>query len=170
MNVTCEHARTLLPGYLDGELSEAHAGPLRAHLMDCVSCRESVKEGKALQRWFTEAELPSVSLPDGFAARVARRAAAGDPGLSTYEIAPPARGAGATARPLLPFLLTASAVAAAILFLFALAIQNTTLPSGTDARADDVPPWVMVEDFPEEPALPRPPIEEVEEPEAATDD
>ena len=84
MKPTCDDARALVPSYLDGELSEAQASPLRAHLLDCPACRGVAKEGKALRRWF-EFEPAPVSVPAGFAARVARRAFAGDPGLLVPE-------------------------------------------------------------------------------------
>src|SRR5262245_33215547 len=122
MKISCDDARTLVPSYLDGELAEAQASPLRGHLLDCPACREVAKQGKTLQRWF-EVAPPAVTVPAGFSARVARRAFAGDPGLLVPE--PPA------VRPrksLLPFLLVASAVAAALLFVLALAIQRETLP------------------------------------------
>jgi anti-sigma factor RsiW len=135
MNITCDHARPLVPGYLDGELSEAQASPLRAHLLDCPACRESAKQEKSLKRWFEPEPAPAV--PSGFAARVARRAFAGDPGLLVPE-SPRVR-----ARPLLPFLLVASAVAAAALLLLALALQRESLPraGGLEAQ-ENRPPWL----------------------------
>lgn len=140
MKITCDAARPLVPGYLDGELSEAQAAPLRTHLMDCVACREVAKEGKTLARWF-EFELPPVSIPAGFAARVARRAFAGDPGLLVPE--PPAIR---QRRPLLPFLLVATAIAAAVLLVLAIAVQRESLPrsNGLDAL-EKSPPWLRAE-------------------------
>jgi anti-sigma factor RsiW len=137
MKITCDDARPLVPSYLDGELSELQASPLRTHLLDCPACREVAKEGKALARWF-EAEPARIEIPAGFSARVARRAFAGDPGLLVPE-APPVRAR----RPLLPFLLVASAVAAALLFVLAVAIQRESLPqtNGLDAL-ENRPPWL----------------------------
>jgi len=137
MKISCDAARPLVPSYLDGELSEAQASPLRAHLLDCPACREVAKEGKSLQRWF-ETESEPITVPAGFAARVARRAFAGDPGLLVPE--PPAIR---PRRPLLPFLLVASAVAAALLFVLAVAIQRESLPrtNGLDALPSR-PPWL----------------------------
>ena len=139
MKITCDDARPLVPSYLDGELTEVQASPLRVHLLDCPACREVAKEGKSLQRWF-EFEPAPVEVPAGFAARVARRAFAGDPGLLVPE--PPPR----TPRPrrtLLPFLLVASALAAALLFVLAVAIQRESLPrtSGLEA-SENRPPWL----------------------------
>lgn len=144
VKISCDAARPLVPPYLDGELSEAQASPLRAHLLDCPACRESAKGGKALARWFV-AEPLAVSAPAGFAARVARRAFAGDPGLLVPE--PPAVH---PRRTLLPFLLVASAVAAAVLLVLALALQRESLPraGGLDAR-ETPPPWLEAEVRPE---------------------
>jgi len=137
MTTACDDARALVPSYLDGELSEAQASPLRAHLLDCPACREEAKQGKTLKRWF-EFEPAPVSVPAGFAARVARRAFAGDPGLLVPE--PPAVR---QRRPLLPFLLLATAVAAALLFVLAVAIQRENLPRSNRLDATGPrPPWL----------------------------
>jgi len=137
MKITCEDARPLVPSYLDGELTEGQASPLRTHLLDCPACRETAKEGKNLQRWF-EPDPSAVKVPPGFAARVARRAFAGDPGVLVPE--PPAVR---PRRPLLPFLLLATAVAAALLFVLAVAIQRESLPQGNGLDATDPPPpWL----------------------------
>ena len=138
MKISCEDARPLVPSYLDGELTEGQASPLRMHLLDCPACRESAKQGKTLQRWF-EVDPKPVSIPPGFAARVARRAFAGDPGVLVPE--PPAVR---PRRALLPFLLVATAVAAALLFVLAVAIQRQSLPNdkGLDARDEAAPPWL----------------------------
>lgn len=137
MKISCDAARPLVPSYLDGELSEAQASPLRTHLLACPACREVAKEGKSLQRWF-ELEPEPIVVPAGFSARVARRAFAGDPGLLVPE--PPALR---PRRSLLPFLLVASAVAAAVLFVLAVAIQRESLPrtDGLDALPSR-PPWL----------------------------
>jgi anti-sigma factor RsiW len=139
MKITCDDARPLVPGYLDAELSEAQAAPLRTHLLDCPACREIAKEGKAFQRWF-EYEPAPVSVPSGFAARVARRAFAGDPGLLVPEPSTVRR------RSLLPFLLVATAVAAALLFVLAIVVQNESLPRGKELDAlEKSPPWLDAE-------------------------
>lgn len=146
MKISCDAARPLVPPYLDGELSEAQASPLRAHLLDCSACRGTAKDGKTLARWF-EAEPMTVTPPAGFAARVARRALAGDPGLLVPEPPPVV-----ARRPLLPFLLVASAVAAAVLLVLALALQRESLPqaSALDAR-EATPPWLEAESRAPEP-------------------
>ncbi len=139
MNITCDNARSLVPSYLDGELSEAQAAPLRGHLFDCPACREVAKEGRALERWFEAAALEPVAIPAGFSARVARRAFAGDPGLLTPVDDPPAVR---PRRSLLPFLLTACAVAAAVLLVLALAIQRESLPKSSGLDAQSRPHWL----------------------------
>jgi len=154
MKINCEAARPLVPSYLDGELTEVQASPLRTHLLDCPACREVAKEGKSLGRWF-EFQSEPVAVPAGFAARVARRAFAGDPGLLVPE--PPAIR---PRRPLLPFLLVVSAIAAAILFVLAVAIQRESLPhtNGLDARSR--PRWL--DDHSVEHASAETPVQRVE--------
>lgn len=137
MQIPCEDATALVPSYLDGELTEAQAAPLRAHLLGCVDCREVAKDGKALQRWFVAGAVPVV--PVGFAARVARRAFAGDPGEigETSEIWAPSGGEREPA--LLPFVLRLTATAAAVLLFLAAAMQLQSRPTASDElRADDL--------------------------------
>src|SRR6185503_13827862 len=78
IDMECKNARHLIPSYLDGELTEAQAGPLRKHLLDCQRCRGSVQGEKNLKRWFVDPE--PVMIPRDFSSRVARRAFAGDTG------------------------------------------------------------------------------------------
>ena len=142
VKMSCENARSLVPSYLDGELSEEQAAPLREHLFACPGCREVAKGEKALKRWFSEAAAASVvpAAPSGFAARVARRAFAGDRGVLTPVREP--RTSGKVEASVLPFLLKACAVAAAILFVLALQIQQRSIPSGSQMQADDrLPSW-----------------------------
>src|ERR1700752_2002103 len=108
MKTSCDETRKLVPRYLDGELSEAQASPLRTHLLDCPACREVAKEGRSFHRWFEAVEPVPVAIPAGFAARVARRAFAGDPGM-LVPVEPPSL---VPRRSLLPVLLIASAAAA----------------------------------------------------------
>jgi anti-sigma factor RsiW len=160
--LSCESARSLVPGYLDGELTEAQAAPLRAHLFACPACRELAKDERTLKQWFSEAALPAVAVPEGFAARVARRAFAGDPGLLT-PVPPP------TPASHLPFLLKLTAVAAGLLFVFAVAIQKASLPSGDGGlNATEEAPWereanrAPLVDRPADAALPEPGSSETE--------
>ena len=50
----CNQALVLVAPYLDGELSEVQAAPLRRHLLDCVACRGSAQDLKNLKRWLAE--------------------------------------------------------------------------------------------------------------------
>ena len=138
LKIQCDNASSLVQSYLDGELTEAQAAPLREHLLDCPGCREQAKDGRTLRRWFqdTKTEHPGRDeslVPEGFAARVARRAFAGDPGLLIPE---PRR------RNLMPFLLAATAVAATLLLVFSIVLQRQTIPDSEVISADDYqPPW-----------------------------
>lgn len=151
----CDAARGLLPGYLDGELSEPQAAPLREHLLACVSCRSGAIDQKNVTRWF---EAAPVAVPDGFAARVARRAFAGDPGTvsvsqATAALSGDGSSIGATAQfepeetpiyELLPFVLKLTAVAAVLLFSLSLFLRGTALPENRDLQAyDSIPPWEL---------------------------
>jgi anti-sigma factor RsiW len=73
--MNCDRSKALVSVYVDGELSEELAGPLRRHLMECAACRASVSEAKAMASWFVP--TAAISVPEGFAARVARLAATG---------------------------------------------------------------------------------------------
>ncbi|MEM7306792.1 MAG: zf-HC2 domain-containing protein [Planctomycetota bacterium] len=151
MELTCKDAAPLVPSYLDGELTEPQAAPLRQHLLGCVACREVAKDAKALSAWFEPGS--AVQAPEGFAARVARRAFAGDlgegPVAAPEQVEPPARvqpavppgTATAGAQPeegaLLSFVLRLTAAAAVLLLTLAAAIQFGDRPAtGEDLRAD----------------------------------
>ncbi len=138
MKLSCNNARSLVPSYLDGELSEEQSAPLRQHLLGCPGCREAAKDGKSLKRWFTEAARPDVLVPQGFAAHVARRAFAGDTGQG---VAPGAPVHGEREEVLMPFVLRLCAVAAGLLFCFSIAIQRSSLPEGSGLDAQYRPPW-----------------------------
>ena len=154
MTMQCHEARPLIPSYLDAELSEAQANPLRKHLLDCQPCRASAQSEKNLKRWFVEPV--AVAVPRDFAARVARRAFAGDRGerfnREPLELQPAL--SPAAAHPLrvassrfdgkddernLRFVLALTALAAGLLFALALSIQGLRLPASGTLRADDVP-------------------------------
>ena len=149
MKLRCEKVRKLVPSYLDGELEEERAGPLRTHLLACPGCREVAKDATFLGRWFDAARevLPAASAPPAFAARVAGLAFAGvEPtGEPTVELQPAARPMGeaaASKRSLLPFLLAVTTVAAAILFVFAVLLQRQAVPTGASLQADEEVLWV----------------------------
>lgn len=124
---TCSDARPLVPAYLDGELSADRASPLRQHLMDCADCRTATQSHKAQSRWF--APTPEVSVPAGFAARVARRAFQGDTGEAPLP--------NTTLAPVLPFVLRMTAAAAALLLVLSVVLRGVDVPTGGELRADD---------------------------------
>ena len=144
--MTCNDALPLVPAYLDGELGEASAGLLRKHLLECQACRASAQDGKALKRWFAplaEASADSRSdssaaVPNGFAARIARRAFAGDTGeRDGYELTPVRARAHRAQSDILPFVLRLTALAAAVLFALAIAMRMQTRPDLNRLSADD---------------------------------
>ncbi len=156
VKLNCDNAGTLVPSYLDGELSEEQASPLRRHLLECPACREVAKDAKNLKQWFVADPAPDV--PSGFAARVARRAFAGDPGVLEPQVAE-------SEATILPFVLKVTAAAAAVLLVFALAIQVPDRPNSSELQADDMNGYMN--DILE---LEEPPLEEPDEDEASEAD
>ena len=134
MDFTCSDALPLVPSYLDGELSQVRASMLRKHLLDCQACRASAQEGKLLSRWFVQPARQEFAAPSGFAARVARRAFAGDHG-STELVNPSPRENGR----LLQFVLALSAAAAAVMLVSAIALRDQALPSAGSLNAANQP-------------------------------
>jgi anti-sigma factor RsiW len=151
-DMNCQDARASIQAYLDGELNEERAGPLRKHLLDCQPCRGSAQSEKNLKRWFTKAKTPAANLvPRDFSARVARRAFAGDPG---ERFAEPRMvlvdGAGGTmaATPRadernLRLVLSLTAAAAVLLAVLSVAMSGLHLPSSSSMLAE---PKISVED------------------------
>lgn len=69
----CEDIRELLSGSLDGELTEAEARRLEAHLASCEACRHDLAE---LERvWEGLGVLGEAELPEDLAGRVYARVA-----------------------------------------------------------------------------------------------
>ncbi len=140
--LSCQESRGLIGAYVDGELSQAQASLLRQHLLDCVTCRTSTQDLKALRRWFAPKSAASDALvPSGFAARVTRRAFAGDTGeraapLETPAVSPAGVGAAGQAR-LRAFVIGLTGLAAAAAVVAALAIQAQQRPTERDLRAED---------------------------------
>jgi len=136
MQNRCQDSGPLIPSYLDGELSEDQAAPLRRHLLECHACRELAQDEQALKRWFVAHETPAV--PAGFAARVARRAFAGDLGvLPAAALDSSAAGAALESESrTIDFVLQLTAVAAAVLFFLALAIRTQSLPDSPGLNAE----------------------------------
>jgi len=129
--MNCDRALPLVPLYLDGELSDVQADELRPHLLGCPDCRTAIHAERALRAWFVPDA--AVAVPEGFAARVARRAFAGD--RSSADAAPAPRNAGRARVELLPFAVRAVAVAALVLIVIAIAIRRLDLPAA-DLKAD----------------------------------
>lgn len=139
----CHDARASIQSYLDGELSEERAAPLRRHLLDCQPCRASAQSEKNLKRWFSKAQTPAPAVPRDFASRVARRAFAGDPGERFSD--PRTITAGSTAGAMAPvrmsdernlrFVLSLTAAAALLLVVFSIALQRRSLPSTSSLEA-----------------------------------
>jgi hypothetical protein len=130
----CQDALALVPAYLDGEVSEAQAAPLRKHLLACHSCRNAAQEGKSLARWFVSSDDTVSLVPGGFAARVARRAFAGDTGEHSLSAQGPRVEQEGV---LLRFVVHFTAAAAAVMLVVALSIRAEELPRGGQLRADD---------------------------------
>ncbi len=155
MNMPCENARPLIPSYLDGEVGEEIAAPLRQHLLACPACRETAKQETGLKRWFAAPSVPAV--PSDFASRVAAAAFAGvhpgqterestlvpfQSGLSSSNAF--ASGSGATLAAVTPeestrgFVIQLTSFAAAALLLFSLAIRYRSLPTSSELDASPV--------------------------------
>lgn len=131
MTMHCNEALPLVWSYLDGELSEAQAQPLRKHLLECHGCRSSAQDGRSLKRWFTHSAENEL-VPEGFAARIARRAFAGDTGERVATV----RTVHAPARHL-SFVLALTAAAAAVLIALSVALRFQVAPVGGNLHADD---------------------------------
>ncbi len=133
----CNESEALVPSYLDGELSEAQAGPLRKHLLACPACRSVAQEERALAGWF---ERPApMTVPAGFAARVARRAFAGDTGSAPGWRAPGSEaGAAATSEGrLFSLVLHWTAAAAVVLVLLSIALRADEGTPRGEVQADN---------------------------------
>lgn len=148
--MNCNHATILIGPYLDGELNEAQAGPLRRHLLACAGCRTGVQAHKDMRRWFVEPE--PVAVPAGFAARVAQAAFAGEalatPGPGQPRQAPRGADPRPAAAPsgegrLLRFVLGMTSVAAAATIMIVLFTRDNRLSEGAGLRADERPRLTM---------------------------
>lgn len=148
----CRQAEPLIPSYLDGELSEARAAPLRRHLLDCQPCRAGAQGEKNLKRWFPAGT--ALAVPRGFAARVARRAFAGDLGEIPVVDSPSKLRPVPATRPterveheegILQFVLGLTAAAALVLIALAVSMRGSSLPSGSNLRATDGRDQISVE-------------------------
>ena len=132
----CQNARSMIPSYLDAELTEAQAGPLRQHLLGCQPCRGSAQDLKNVKRWFADA--PAALVPAGFAARVARRALQGDTGEFVESASAP-RSDEDRGR-LLSFVLACTAAAAVLLLVLAIGLRQFGLPQTDRLQAEPPAP------------------------------
>lgn len=137
--MNCKDCLPLIPSYVDEELSEPQAAPLRQHLMDCRMCRRALSAEKSFKRWFEiEPEL-DVAVPAGFAERVARRAFAGDLGSedsfeSSREVAASSEPIPEQETPIFQFVLRSTAIAAGLLLVVSVLIFSTRVPDGTNVH------------------------------------
>lgn len=146
--LSCDTTRPLIPRYLDGELAEPEAGPLRRHLLSCQGCRTTTQGEKAQRRWF-EAEA-EVTVPQGFAARVTQLAFAGaqpgtvQPQPEAVELGSgalgPVSGPPAADEPreerILPFVLRLTAAAAVLLIVLSGLMREFQVATVDDLSAD----------------------------------
>ena len=132
--MNCKECLLLIPGYLDDELSELQAGPMRQHLMDCRSCRKALSSEKSLKRWFAFEDALEVEVPSGFAQRVARRAFAGDTGEVPVGggrlVALSGGDVVAAEGEMQRFVLQVTAAAAVLLLVLSAWMRNARLPDG----------------------------------------
>ncbi len=133
----CKQAQPLVSSYADGELSELQAGSFRKHLMDCQPCRALVQEAKSFQSWFVSSE--PVAVPSDFAARVARRAFAGDTGEFPDDVIPAA--APRREAPILQFSLRLAVAAALVLMVVSIGLGVSNQPDrAAPVSADQTQP------------------------------
>ena len=135
IDFTCAEARPLVPAYLDGELTADRASPLRQHLMECADCRTQTQAHKSQRQWFVP--RAEVRVPDGIAARVARRAFQGDTGEAPATTE--------TLAPVLPFVLQMTAAAAGLLLVLSGVMRAVDIPTGGELRADDAATMTLEE-------------------------
>jgi anti-sigma factor RsiW len=135
-NMNCDQALPLVWSYLDGELTEAQAQPLRKHLLECAACRNGAQDGKSLKRWFVEPAGAEIA-PIDFASRVARAAFAERRRASELELDEPMQSTAIEETPIYPFVLRLIVIAAALLFVLSIVMRFQALPQTTGLRADD---------------------------------
>lgn len=132
--MNCEHARPLVPLYLDGELTSAQSAELRPHLLSCPACRSLAQTEQSLHAWFIP--TAEVSVPTGFAAHVARRAVAGDTG-SEGSTGPKEQSTPGQPEHILQFVLHALAIAAVALVVISIAMRRLDQPAAEELKAHE---------------------------------
>lgn len=140
---TCTKFQSLIPGYMDGELSEEQAAPLRQHLLSCQACRGAAQGQTNISNWFNAQPAPEI--PADFAARVAQ-AAFSQPVMAEVPdhlpelVVQPAPPIEKPVEPsILTFVLTLTSVAAGLLICLALFMAQDEQPSETELSAEPLP-------------------------------
>ncbi|MFT7677553.1 MAG: anti-sigma factor RsiW [Planctomycetota bacterium] len=140
----CVRAEELIPRYVDGELNDVEASPLRQHLIDCQTCRLRAQEVEALGSWFVDPteQVGPAEAPAGFAARVAALAFAGaaqvEPlaGPRSLATAHAEEHARSRENQLQTFVLNLTGAAAILVILFAFGLQRRGMPEVGTINAD----------------------------------
>lgn len=73
----CTEARSFLSAFIDAELGRSESEAVRAHLVDCASCRAAASDLRSLSRFFA-AEDPAPRVSPGFTDAVLSRLRAGE--------------------------------------------------------------------------------------------
>ena len=135
----CHDYQDLVAGYVDGELSEEQAAPLRQHLLSCRVCRNAAQDLNKLTKWFPKP--PAVAIPEGFAARVAAAAFTGAAPREVQASLPVRREVAAASQEprLLAFVLTLTSLAAGLLLSLALLLAQRDEPQGARMSAEPLP-------------------------------
>lgn len=142
--IQCDRAEEFIPRYVDGELNDDEASPLRQHLIDCQSCRLRAQEAEALSSWFVDPEsiVGPAEAPEGFAARVATLAFAGAAQVEPHGGPRPLSEAHAEEdahlreKNLQTFVLNLTGAAAILVILLAFGLQRRGQPDLGTINAD----------------------------------
>lgn len=137
----CEDALSQIDSYVDGQLNEPLAAPLRRHLIDCSSCRLAAQEAEALKSWFVDPEalVGPAEAPAGFAERITELAFGPQTQKGPRSLQPALAGLDArdgTVNELSGFVLNLVAAAAVVLLLLAFGIKRNSLPEVERLSAD----------------------------------
>lgn len=137
----CDDALKLVDRYVDEELGEGQAAPLRRHLIDCSSCRLAAQEAEALKSWFVDPEalVGPAEAPEGFADRMTELAFGARTQKGPRSLHPALAGAGATdssVQQMSGYVLNLVAAAAVVLLMLAFGINRRSLPEVERLNAD----------------------------------
>lgn len=137
----CEDALAQIDSYVDEQLNESQAAPLRRHLIECSSCRLAAQEAEALKSWFVDPEalVGPAEAPEGFAERITELAFGPQVQKGPRSLQPALAGAGHgdhAVNELSGFVLNLVAAAAVVLLLLAFGIKRSSLPEVEHLNAD----------------------------------